>query len=377
MQHRGTAPSTSSGLVPRFPHRQPTERPERKFTDEDEFELEPMETLMSRRPKGNAGLEAGSDSDVSPPLPKRRRRTEASSAEGRADDYGSRDLSDSPSGNDGTNSEDGTALTAAADRKHQTKKQKDVRDRKKKSIKRFHECTAGAPETASLFNQLYKNHVKDAAETNFLQASRISIVVAGSKFPLAGSENKNSKSGDKQKSKKQQHPSVKMTLILSSSAIRCCEILKEEIEHPAQSDRAAAPLKTAKLFSKHMDKTEQANFLRDHAGRISYGVGTPQRVLELIRDGSLSVESVQGVVFDVCPDAKGFSVLNMHGGTSQAAFDLWHLYLSHLDQVAFLMPAPSDKEKAPSTAKGASHRLSAPPAAMQRRKEERPTPTEK
>ncbi|KAH9494662.1 hypothetical protein Btru_020470 [Bulinus truncatus] len=79
-------------------------------------------------------------------------------------------------------------------------------------------------------------------------------------------------------------------LIITSSAIRAVE-LNRQIKGFLDGK-----CKVAKLFAKHMKIEEQKKFLSKTNCQV--GIGTPGRILMLIKQGSLSLESLIGVVLD-------------------------------------------------------------------------------
>ncbi|RUS85959.1 hypothetical protein EGW08_006288 [Elysia chlorotica] len=79
-------------------------------------------------------------------------------------------------------------------------------------------------------------------------------------------------------------------LIITSSAIRAVELNR------SIKDFLDGKCKVAKLFAKHMKVEEQKKFLSKTNCQV--GIGTPGRLLLLIKQGVLQLESLVAVVLD-------------------------------------------------------------------------------
>lgn len=89
-------------------------------------------------------------------------------------------------------------------------------------------------------------------------------------------------------------------LIVCISARRAVQILKE---------LAPFNVRVAKLFAKHITIEEQCKQLEESAFGIA--VGTPHRLLALIQEGALSLESTQYIMLDSFMNDKRFSVYTL------------------------------------------------------------------
>ncbi|GAA0151999.1 RNA metabolism protein [Lithospermum erythrorhizon] len=99
-------------------------------------------------------------------------------------------------------------------------------------------------------------------------------------------------------------------LVVSSSAIRSLELLREL--RPLTSE-----CKPAKLFAKHMKIDEQVDFLKNH---VNVASGTPSRIKKLIDMEALGVSRLSVVVIDLHADVKGYSLLTL----AQVRFEFIH-----------------------------------------------------
>jgi U3-containing 90S pre-ribosomal complex subunit len=98
-------------------------------------------------------------------------------------------------------------------------------------------------------------------------------------------------------------------LILSISATRCTEVLKQLNSLNAR---------IAKLFAKHLSVDEQKEILKQS---IAFAVGTPARVMQLIQLGCLNLDGTV-VMIDLTPDSKKFNILT----SFDASEDFFTLY---------------------------------------------------
>jgi hypothetical protein len=105
-------------------------------------------------------------------------------------------------------------------------------------------------------------------------------------------------------------------VVVTGSAARAVQLLAQ-----------LAPFKArvGKAFAKHISLDEQRAQLQS-APPITAAVGTPHRLCKLLDDGTLSLALCGAVVFDMAPDAKGFSVLESFG-TKDECFQLFSRHL--------------------------------------------------
>jgi len=80
------------------------------------------------------------------------------------------------------------------------------------------------------------------------------------------------------------------TLIVVAAALRAAD-LSRAVRKFQSKDNAVA-----KLFAKHIKLKEQVEYCKK--SRIGIGVGTPERVLTLIKEGALKLEDLKRVIID-------------------------------------------------------------------------------
>lgn len=104
----------------------------------------------------------------------------------------------------------------------------------------------------------------------------------------------------KKQLKNWKHRQSPCVIIVCLSARRAVQVLKE-----------LKPFKTraAKLFAKHMQVSEQEQWLRDTA--FSIAVGTPHRLQILAEKGALKLSQTKTVVLDAHKDSKSFTVCTL------------------------------------------------------------------
>ena len=104
----------------------------------------------------------------------------------------------------------------------------------------------------------------------------------------------------KKQLKNWKHKQSPCVIIVCLSARRAVQVLKE-----------LKPFKTraAKLFAKHMQVSEQEQWLRDTAFPIA--VGTPHRLQILAEKGALKLSQTKMVVLDAHKDSKSFTVCTL------------------------------------------------------------------
>ncbi|OIW06862.1 hypothetical protein TanjilG_18244 [Lupinus angustifolius] len=110
-------------------------------------------------------------------------------------------------------------------------------------------------------------------------------------------------------------PSV---LIISSSALRCIELLRGFRSFTKECH-------AVKLFSKHMKVEEQIPLLKN---RVNIASGTPSRIKKLIDIEALSLSRLKVLVLDMHPDVKGYSLLTL----PQVRDEFWDLFKNYYYQ---------------------------------------------
>ncbi|XP_062577120.1 protein CMSS1-like [Saccostrea cucullata] len=85
-------------------------------------------------------------------------------------------------------------------------------------------------------------------------------------------------------------PGSPLVLIITSSAIRAVQLNRDITDFKTEE------CKCAKLFAKHFKIEEQQKYLSKNVCHI--GLGTPNRICSLIKNGSLHLDSVKSVVLD-------------------------------------------------------------------------------
>ncbi|KAJ2660522.1 cms1 ribosomal small subunit [Coemansia sp. RSA 1199] len=101
-------------------------------------------------------------------------------------------------------------------------------------------------------------------------------------------------------------------LIICSSALRVVELVKML--------RAVTKRPVAKLFSRHIKIDVQKKMLKE--GALDVAIGTPNRVLRLLRDGDLKVNRLKLVAIDCWQDDKMRVVVDMDD-TRSDLFAIW------------------------------------------------------
>ena len=145
--------------------------------------------------------------------------------------------------------------------------------------------------------------VLDATFVEFLKATLLSKESGGSK-------------------RLKKHKSISpLCIIISSGALRSCQVLK-----------TLGPLKArvAKLFSKNMNAAEQSTLLKTTYN--PFAVGTPNRLLKLLRTGALDLSSTELVVLDTHSDQKGFNVVTLRD-TRKDLMDIVKDFVAEKDSV--------------------------------------------
>ncbi|KAG8375977.1 hypothetical protein BUALT_Bualt09G0015200 [Buddleja alternifolia] len=107
--------------------------------------------------------------------------------------------------------------------------------------------------------------------------------------------------GGKDLQKGQVEPGSPAVLVISSSALRSLELLRE-LRSLTKECHAA------KLFSKHMKIEEQVSMLKN---RVNIGCGTPSRIKKLIDMEALGLSRLAVIVLDMHTDVKGYSLFTL------------------------------------------------------------------
>lgn len=111
-------------------------------------------------------------------------------------------------------------------------------------------------------------------------------------------------------------------LIISSSAIRCVEILRG-------MKTLTTKCHAAKLFAKHIKIEEQVSILKE---RVNIAGGTPSRIKKLIEIDALKLSRLSVLMLDMHKDAKGLTLFDV----PQVSNEFWELYKAHFHQQVML-----------------------------------------
>ncbi|KAL0432972.1 UNVERIFIED_CONTAM: protein CMSS1 [Sesamum latifolium] len=133
-------------------------------------------------------------------------------------------------------------------------------------------------------------------------------------------------------------PGCPALLVISSSALRSLELLRE-LRSLTKECHAA------KLFSKHMKIEEQVSILKN---RVNIASGTPSRIKKLIDIEALGLSRLAVIVLDMHTDVKGYSLFTL----PQVRDEFWDLYRSYFHQpllegkvrLCLYGPVPTDLE---------------------------------
>ncbi|MCJ1358807.1 MAG: hypothetical protein MMC33_008807 [Icmadophila ericetorum] len=94
------------------------------------------------------------------------------------------------------------------------------------------------------------------------------------------------------------------TLIITSAGLRAADVVRTL--RPFQTENATV----AKLFAKHIKLKDAVSYVQKT--KISIGVGTPSRIIDLLESGALSSKSLRQVVIDCSHvDQKGRGLFDM------------------------------------------------------------------
>ncbi|KAG6394832.1 hypothetical protein SASPL_145422 [Salvia splendens] len=113
-------------------------------------------------------------------------------------------------------------------------------------------------------------------------------------------------------------PGSPALLVISSSALRSLELLRE-------FRSLTGDCHAAKLFSKHMKIEEQVSALKN---RVNIASGTPSRIKKLIDMEALGLSRLAVIVLDMNTDVKGYSLFTL----PQVREEFWNLYKSYFHQ---------------------------------------------
>ncbi|KAJ4847494.1 hypothetical protein Tsubulata_011387 [Turnera subulata] len=133
-------------------------------------------------------------------------------------------------------------------------------------------------------------------------------------------------------------PGSPAVLIISTSALRCIELLRG-VRSLTKECHAV------KLFSKHMKVEEQVALLKN---RVNFASGTPNRLKKLIDIEALGLSRLTMILLDMHTDVKGYSLLTL----PQVRDEFWDLYKSYFHQrllqgdlrICLFGPIPNDNE---------------------------------
>lgn len=117
-------------------------------------------------------------------------------------------------------------------------------------------------------------------------------------------------------------PGCPALLIISSSAIRCVEILRG-------MKTLTTKCHAAKLFAKHIKIEEQVSILKE---RVNIAGGTPSRIKKLIEIDALKLSRLSVLMLDMHKDAKGLTLFDV----PQVRNEFWELYKAHFHQQVML-----------------------------------------
>lgn len=117
-------------------------------------------------------------------------------------------------------------------------------------------------------------------------------------------------------------PGCPSLLIISSSAIRCVEILRG-------MKTLTTKCHAAKLFAKHIKIEEQVSILKE---RVNIAGGTPSRIKKLIEIDALKLSRLSVLMLDMHKDAKGLTLFDV----PQVSNEFWELYKAHFHQQVML-----------------------------------------
>ncbi|RPA91028.1 hypothetical protein L873DRAFT_1715673 [Choiromyces venosus 120613-1] len=99
-------------------------------------------------------------------------------------------------------------------------------------------------------------------------------------------------------------PGTPHTLILTSAALRATDLVRAVRKYQTKESLVA------KLFAKHIKLKESITTCQ--TSRMGIGVGTPGRILDLLKEGVLKVDELKNVVIDASHvDRKGFGVFDV------------------------------------------------------------------
>lgn len=110
-------------------------------------------------------------------------------------------------------------------------------------------------------------------------------------------------------------PGGPAVLVISTSALRCIELLRGMRSLTGECH-------AVKLFSKHMKVEEQVSLLKN---RVNIASGTPSRIKKLIDMEALGLSRLAVIVLDIYTDVKGFSLLTL----PQVRDEFWDLYKNY------------------------------------------------
>lgn len=105
-------------------------------------------------------------------------------------------------------------------------------------------------------------------------------------------------------SKSSSEPGQPHTLVIAGAGLRAADLTRELRKFQTKD------CVVAKLFAKHIKLKEAVELVR--TTKMGFGVGTPQRIADLIEDGVLSLSALERVVLDASHiDSKKRGILDM------------------------------------------------------------------
>eukprot|EP01103_Thecamoeba_quadrilineata_P014560 TRINITY_DN436_c0_g1_i2.p1 TRINITY_DN436_c0_g1~~TRINITY_DN436_c0_g1_i2.p1 ORF type:complete len:120 (+),score=9.23 TRINITY_DN436_c0_g1_i2:610-969(+) len=108
-------------------------------------------------------------------------------------------------------------------------------------------------------------------------------------------------------------------MIVSPAALRAAEVVR------TMKEFTSPKLPIMKVFAKHVKIEEHHEKLSNSVVRIC--VGTPNRMLKLLEDGSLSVAELKWVIIDGFINAKNLNLLE----TKDTGDDFFKLFENHFN----------------------------------------------
>ncbi|KAI5653154.1 hypothetical protein M9H77_30341 [Catharanthus roseus] len=156
---------------------------------------------------------------------------------------------------------------------------------------------------------------KDELMLELFQVTDQNIISLGEYMKLAFGSSWKEVLYEKQLREGKVDPGNPAVLVISLSALRSLELLREF--RPLTKECHAV-----KLFSKHIKIEEQVSSLKN---RVNIACGTPKRIKKLIDMEALGLSRLAVIVLDMYTDVKGYSLLTL----PQIREEFWDLYKSY------------------------------------------------